>query len=126
MTTSHGGLQLSVVMATYNRAETLAKTLTCLANQDLDASCEVIIIDDGSSDDTPAAVQAVEKDFPHELTYLQHANQGPSYSQNRGIEIARAPLILLMADDILMEPGAPASSPGLSSTAYRAAHGGTG
>src|SRR5262249_10880346 len=42
---------------------------------------------------------------PFKLTYLHHANQGPGYTQNRGLEAARAPIVLLMADDIFMAYG---------------------
>jgi hypothetical protein len=40
------------------------------------------------------------------LTYLHHSNHGAGYTQNRGLEAARAPIVLLMADDIFMLPQA--------------------
>ena len=50
-------LKLSVVLATYNRAETLRETIHCLSDQDLEPdSYEVIVIDDGSSDHTRQVV----------------------------------------------------------------------
>jgi glycosyltransferase involved in cell wall biosynthesis len=101
------GLELSVVMATYNRAETLKETIRHLYEQDLDPSkFEVIIIDDGSSDDTRAVVDRWISKAPFRLRYLRHENRGPGYTQNRGLEVAEAPLVLLMADDILMSPRA--------------------
>jgi glycosyltransferase involved in cell wall biosynthesis len=100
-------LELSVVMATYNRAETLKETIRHLSEQDLDpASFEVIVIDDGSPDNTREVVEAWMRDARFRLRYLHHSNHGPGYSQNRGLEVAEAPLVLLMADDILMSPGA--------------------
>jgi glycosyltransferase involved in cell wall biosynthesis len=96
-------LKLSVVMATYRRAETLRETIHHLADQDLDpGSYEVIIIDDGSPDDTRAVVQEAQARVPFQLTYLHHANRGPGATQNRGIRAAAAPIVLLMADDIFM------------------------
>lgn len=98
-----GDLLLSVVMATYNRAETIRTTLEHLADQSLDpSSYEVIVIDDGSPDQTRAVVEAFTGKVPFALRYLHHANQGPGYTQNRGLHAARAPLVLLMADDIWM------------------------
>src|SRR5216684_4744505 len=99
--------KLSVVMATYNRAETLRETLRHLAEQELDpADYEVIVVDDGSPDDTRAVVEEWVPRAPFRLTYLHHENHGPGYTQNRGLEVAQAPLVLLMADDILMSPPA--------------------
>jgi GT2 family glycosyltransferase len=98
--------KLSVVMATYNRAETIRETLRHLADQSLDPSeYEVIVIDDGSPDDTRAVVAEWQARAPFKLTYLHHANHGPGYTQNRGLEVARAPVVLLMADDIFMAHG---------------------
>jgi GT2 family glycosyltransferase len=101
------GLKLSVVLATFNRAETLRHTLRHLAHQELEpGSYEVIVVDDGSADHTRQVVAESRGSLPFRLTYLHHANQGPGYTQNRGIRLAQAPLILLMADDIFMSPGA--------------------
>ena len=98
---------LSVVLATYNRADTLQETLRHLAAQELDpASYEVIVIDDGSPDQTRAVVAEWIDKAPFRLTYLHHSNRGPGYTQNRGLDVARAPIVLLMADDIWMSPQA--------------------
>jgi len=105
--TASNKLKLSVIMATYNRAETIPVTLRHLAEQELDpADYELIVIDDGSSDDTRAVVHEWIPRLPFRVTYLHHSNHGPGYSQNRGLEVARAPIVLLMADDIFMSPQA--------------------
>jgi glycosyltransferase involved in cell wall biosynthesis len=96
-------LALSVVLATYCRAEILRETLYHLFDQDLDpAEYEVIVIDDGSTDHTRKVVEEWVTRAPFRLRYLHHANHGPGYTQNRGIEAAEAPVVLLMADDIFM------------------------
>jgi glycosyltransferase involved in cell wall biosynthesis len=98
---------LSVILATFNRAETLRTTLRHLADQELDPnSYEVIVIDDGSPDHTAEVVKQWIETAPFRLTYLYHSNHGPGYTQNRGLEVARAPIVLLMADDIWMAPQA--------------------
>jgi glycosyltransferase involved in cell wall biosynthesis len=98
---------LSVVMATFNRAETLERTLAHLADQSLDPSrYEVIVVDDGSPDNTRAVVEAWMARVPFVMRYHYHTNRGPGYTQNRGILDARASLVLLMADDIWMSHGA--------------------
>lgn len=98
---------ISVVLSTYNRAETLRRTLEHLARQDLPpGQFEVLVVDDGSPDDTTAVVAAMTPAMPFRLTYLRHENRGPGYTQNRGIEAARAPIVLLIADDIWLTPPA--------------------
>jgi glycosyltransferase involved in cell wall biosynthesis len=100
-------LWISVVMATYNRAEILAGTLAHLAAQDLAPKhFELVVVDDGSTDRTREVVEGAIATLPFRVTYLHHANQGPGYTQNRGIRKARAPLVLLIADDILLTPEA--------------------
>lgn len=102
-TPAGAGLLISVVLATYHRAETLRRTLRHLAEQDLHASqYEVIVIDDGSPDDTGAVVASMRTEMACALTYLRHDNHGPGYTQNRGIKAARAALVLLLADDIFL------------------------
>jgi glycosyltransferase involved in cell wall biosynthesis len=99
--------ELSVVMATYNRAETVKGTLAHLAAQTLDTQCfEVIVIDDGSSDHTQQVVEAFAEASPFKIRYMRHSNRGPGYTQNCGIEVAEAPIVLLIADDILLTPPA--------------------
>lgn len=100
-------LALSVVVATYDRAEIIRETLRHLAEQELDpAAYEVIVVDDGSPDHTRAVVEEWMARAPYRLRCLHHSNHGPGYTQNRGIEVAEAPLVLLMADDIFMSPPA--------------------
>ena len=101
------GLALSVVLATYNRAETIRETLRHLAKQELDpADYEVIVVDDGSPDHTRQVVEEWRARVPFQVTYLHHSNHGAGFTQNRGLEAARAPIVLLMADDIFMLPQA--------------------
>lgn len=97
--------QLTVVLSTYNRAETLRRTLDCLGAQDLPAGTfDILVVDDGSPDNTAEIVAEKQSTLSVPVSYLRHDNRGPGYTQNRGIQSARAPLILLMADDIFFAP----------------------
>jgi len=98
-------LRISVIVPTYNRCETLRETLTCLANQDLNPrQYEVIVIDDGSPDATAGMVSEMAAIMPCSLRYLRHENHGAGYTANRGLRAAKAPLVLLIADDIQLMP----------------------
>jgi GT2 family glycosyltransferase len=92
---------LSVVVATYCRCDVLRKTLACLADQTLPPSLyEVIVVDDGSPDDTGEMVREHIGKVPFRLTYLVHSNRGPGASQNRGIMAASGEIVLLFPDDV--------------------------
>jgi glycosyltransferase involved in cell wall biosynthesis len=102
-------LRLSVVLATYHRAETLRETIRCLVGQDLDGrtAIELIVVDDASPDHTRQVVEEAQASAPFAISYQRNDdNRGPGYTQNQGIRKAQAPLLLLMADDILMSPQA--------------------
>ena len=100
--------ELSIVMATYNRVDTLRRTLDYLAKQDLDpALFEVIIADDASPDNTQQVVEEMVTCLPYKFTYYRNnENRGPGFTQNRGIELACAPVVMIMTDDVFMEPHA--------------------
>jgi glycosyltransferase involved in cell wall biosynthesis len=101
------GPLISVVIATYNRAETLKITLSKIAAQTIGAeNIEVVISDDGSPDNTPEIVREVQAKSPMSIIYDRHENHGVGYTQNRGIELASGKLMLLIADDIWLEPDA--------------------
>jgi GT2 family glycosyltransferase len=98
---------ISVVVSTYRRVPVLRRVLEHLARQDLPFEhFDVVVSDDGSPDDTAAMVAEMRAQAPYRLGYLRHENAGPGYTENRGIEAARAPLVLLLADDIFLAPSA--------------------
>lgn len=99
--------KISVTVPTYNRAKTFGLTLSYLANQKLDgADYEVVIVDDGSSDNTRDVVELWMKTAPCRAQYIFQSNHGPGYAYNRAFEAAEAPIVLLIADDILLSPEA--------------------
>ena len=96
---------LSVVVATYNRRETLRVTLQKLNLQTYPRTeYEVIVVDDGSTDGTGAMVQSLSPEMNYSLRYLVHENRGPGATENRGIQAAVGVIVLLIADDIHLEP----------------------
>lgn len=100
-------LKLSVVFSTFNRCETIKTSLRCLAEQDIGTDVfEVIVVDDGSPDRTTEVVAELKEELPLQMSYMRHENHGPGYTQNQGLKVAKAPLVLLMADDIWLAPWA--------------------
>ena len=77
---------VSIIVPAYNAAATLAECLHACLSQTHE-SMEVIVVDDGSTDDT----QAIIKTFP--VRYVRQENRGPAAARNRGVGIARGDVI---------------------------------
>jgi len=97
-------MKFSVVIATYNRAEELAKTLQSLSALKTTDLWEVIVVDNNSSDDTRSIVLEAANAFPVELLYIFEKEQGRSAALNAGIRMARGEIIVVTDDDVRVEP----------------------
>jgi len=93
---------LSVVISTYNRGRILSSSLEALVTQTYSSKLfEVIVIVDGSTDDT---MDRLKKFFPpFEFKFFYQENRGASASRNRGAKEARGEIILFLDDDIIAD-----------------------
>jgi len=92
--------QVSVVLPTHNRRELLARTLSTVLQQQVEF--EVIVIDDGSSDETGESLSALADP---RIRYLRNEIAGGvARARNRGIEQARGEWIAFVDDDDLWAP----------------------
>lgn len=95
---------LSVVVASYNRAAGLRACLDALAAQTCPpGTFEVVVVDDGSTDDTRAMLDSLATPYP--LRALSQANAGPSAARNYGAQAATGRTLLLLDDDVLADRG---------------------
>jgi glycosyltransferase involved in cell wall biosynthesis len=97
-------MQVSVVIPTYNRAETLRQTLQGYAGQTGDHRIlEILVVDDGSSDHTrTVAEECAAQGLP--IRYLRQVNLGLAAARNHAIREACGDLILFGDDDIIPSP----------------------
>ena len=93
-------LQLSVVLCTYNRAEMLTPALDSLLDQDGPVAYEIIVVDNNSTDATPAVVRSVAERSGGRVRYAFEGRQGLSHARNRGIDLARAAIVAFSDDDV--------------------------
>lgn len=96
-------LEISALLSTYNRAPLLYQALDALTRQTLPPELfEVIVVDDGSTDNTREVVSS----FEHALNvqYLFQEHKGLAAGKNLAIAQASAPVILFMDDDDVPDP----------------------
>jgi glycosyltransferase involved in cell wall biosynthesis len=91
--------KVSVVIPTYNRAATVPRAIESVLAQTV-SDLEVIVVDDGSSDNTGKVLGEM---FGDRIRYYAQANQGASVARNRGIEEARGEWIAFLDSDDLWE-----------------------
>ena len=92
-------MNISVIIPTWNRAERLVNTLQSVFSQSLPPT-EVIVVDDGSTDDTR---EIVRNQFP-DVRYLFQQNKGVSSARNTGIKAASGDWIALLDSDDHWQP----------------------
>jgi len=97
-------MKFSVVIATYNRADELPKTLESLAKLRVVDTWELILVDNNSSDNTRELVLKAAETFPVPLHYLQESEQGRSAALNTGIKASQGEIIAITDDDVRVEP----------------------
>lgn len=99
-------LDISIVIPTHNRCDSLNRVFDSLQFQshvDL-KKVEIIIIDDGSSDDTSKIVKQMTYNAKIATQYFFQLKKGPAAARNIGIRNARGEIILFLGDDTLASP----------------------
>lgn len=97
--------RVSVVIPTYNRWEKLRRVLDGYREQSIPAAdFEILVCDDGSTDETPERVREYSAGAPYALRHLRGENSGPATARNRGIRGAEAPVVVMTDDDCVPHP----------------------
>ena len=93
----------SLVIPTFNRAGILSKCLAALENQVSGIAFEVVVVDDGSTDDT-AGVLDRWSGRRFALKALRQPNSKPAAARNLGLRHCRGQYVVFLGDDIIAEP----------------------
>jgi glycosyltransferase involved in cell wall biosynthesis len=94
---------ITVIVPTFNRLPMLRLCLQHLERQTVTAF-EVIVVNDGSTDDTAAALLQIQHRSPLSIRVLHQKNGGPARGRNLAVAHAETPLCLFIGDDILASP----------------------
>ncbi|MCD4600036.1 glycosyltransferase family 2 protein [Proteus mirabilis] len=93
---------VSVIIPAYNAKKYLERAVNSVLNQSY-KNVEVIIINDGSSDDTLSIIKKLSV-LHKEIIFFSHENQGISKTRNKGIELAKGEYICFLDSDDTYEP----------------------
>src|SRR5262249_48237002 len=96
---SMGHAPVSVVIPTFNRREIVLDAIDSVLAQSLPPA-QIIVIDDGSKDDTAAALSA----YSGRIEYHYQPNAGLSAARNHGIRLAREQFVAFLDDDDVWHP----------------------
>lgn len=105
MSASESGPQISIIIPTYNRRNRLYQSLSALARQSPGSPrFEVIVSDDGSSDDTAELVQSFTDRLPLRYTFQEDRGNRVSLARNEGARLASAPVLVFLDSGALAGP----------------------
>jgi glucosyl-dolichyl phosphate glucuronosyltransferase len=98
---------ISVIIATYNRCESLRGTLDSLLAQEEDGGLdyEVLAVDNNSRDKTREVVESYMPGFRGKLRYLFEPRQGKGFALNQGIKEAKGEIVVFTDDDVIADKG---------------------
>lgn len=99
MSESHSQPYFSVIIPTYNRAGMIGSAVEHVLTQSF-TDLELIVVDDGSTDNTRAVLDAIED---HRLTVVHQENKGRSVARNNGIDLAKGEFICFQDSDDIWE-----------------------
>lgn len=96
--------KFSVVMAIYNTEEYVGDAISSIINQSIgfEENIQLILVDDGSTDNTPQILKNFQKDYPNNIIILTQKNQGQASARNNGLKHIKGKYInFIDSDDYL-------------------------
>ncbi|MDA7737392.1 glycosyltransferase [Porticoccus sp.] len=96
-------LMFSIIIPAYNYADVLDRAIRSVLNQTGD-DFEILVIDDGSTDNTPKIMRGYQKEFPEKIKYFIQENQGPAAARNKGVELSFGNYLFFLDADDEMAP----------------------
>lgn len=96
-------MKVSIIIPAYNASEYIRRCIDSIVSQ-IDDDCEIIVVDDGSTDDTLDVLKALAAEHPS-IVVLHKENGGVSSARNLALTVARGELISFIDADDWVLPG---------------------
>lgn len=96
--------EVSVIIPVYNVEKYLSRCLDSIVSQDFAGPYEVLIIDDGSTDNSSKIASLYKEKYPHLITLFSKENGGLASARNIGLDNAKGGYILFVDSDDYVEP----------------------
>ena len=94
--------KISIIVPIYNIENYLSETLNSILKQSMIEEMEVLMIDDGSTDNSRYIIEEYALDYDNFYAYHK-SNEGPSIARNMGIELAKGEYVMFLdSDDIIL------------------------
>lgn len=97
-------VDVSVVIPCHNYAQFVGEAIQSVAAQETSYRLEVVVVDDGSTDNSWEVIEAAFDKVPFHTTYYHQSNEGVAAARNHGLEQARGELAICLDADDLMAP----------------------
>jgi glycosyltransferase involved in cell wall biosynthesis len=94
---------VTTIIPVFNRPEMISQAFLSVLEQTY-SNIEVVIVDDGSSDSTPAVLSELTKRYPEKLRVVRQENAGPGTARNLGLTFATGDYIQYLDSDDLLHP----------------------
>ena len=97
---------ISIIVCTYNRCESVRILLQNLERQNISPSVtwEILLVDNNSNDQTKSVVESFIANGAMDLRYIFEGRQGKTYALNAGIALAKGGIIAFTDDDVTLDP----------------------
>lgn len=93
---------VSIILPAYNREKLLPRAINSVLTQSFN-SWELIVIDDGSSDNTFSVVKAYQEKYPY-IKYVRHSHRKLPFTMNTGLMLAIGKFVTFLGSDDLYKP----------------------
>ena len=102
----HPEVPVTVLIAARNESERIGETLEYLAGQDYDGPLRVVLVDNGSTDDTAGLARAGAARSGLDLVVLSESRPGKSHALNHGLDTVTSPLVITVDADTVLHRSA--------------------